>query len=439
MACLNVLRLLAFTFLYVHLGYINEALATEGKHWALLVAGSNTWGNYRHQADICHAYQVLHKNGIPDENIVVMTYDDIAYNEQNPTPGTIINKVGGPNVYKGVVKDYTRKEVTPEKFLRILKGEKSLMREFGSGKVIDSGPDDHVFVYFSDHGAPGLVAFPEGELMANDLNDAIHYMHTNKKFKKMVFYIESCESGSMFNTLLPDNIKVYATTASTPNESSYACYFDKKLETYLGDVYSVKWLENSDSSNLRVETLLQQFKIVRRETNTSHVQKYGDMSFENEVLEDFLGGPEKVEQNVLQNQAKIIQPEFDAVPSPDVPIAILEHKLENAKDPETKKLIKDDLEKEIKMRLKIQDTVRQIAEHASQNNLQIQRVIEKAAVPRDYICYKKAIKAFKTFCFNFQEYEYALRHVYVLSNLCEEHVPVERITDAITSVCGTSA
>lgn len=30
------------------------------------------------QADTCHAYQILHKNGIPDENIVVMMYDDIA-------------------------------------------------------------------------------------------------------------------------------------------------------------------------------------------------------------------------------------------------------------------------------------------------------------------------------------------------------------------------
>ena len=34
------------------------------------------------QADTCHAYQILHKNGIPDENIVVMMYDDIANNDQ---------------------------------------------------------------------------------------------------------------------------------------------------------------------------------------------------------------------------------------------------------------------------------------------------------------------------------------------------------------------
>ena len=51
---------------------------SEPRIWALLVAGSNGYYNYRHQADVCHAYQILHKNGVPDERIVVMMYDDIA-------------------------------------------------------------------------------------------------------------------------------------------------------------------------------------------------------------------------------------------------------------------------------------------------------------------------------------------------------------------------
>lgn len=31
---------------------------------AVLVAGSNGFGNYRHQADICHAYHILINNGV---------------------------------------------------------------------------------------------------------------------------------------------------------------------------------------------------------------------------------------------------------------------------------------------------------------------------------------------------------------------------------------
>jgi glycosylphosphatidylinositol transamidase (GPIT) subunit GPI8 len=54
---------------------INSSWAAN---WAVLVAGSSEWVNYRHQADVCHAYQILHKNGIPDSNIIVMMYDDLA-------------------------------------------------------------------------------------------------------------------------------------------------------------------------------------------------------------------------------------------------------------------------------------------------------------------------------------------------------------------------
>ena len=34
------------------------------------------------QADACHAYHVVHSHGIPEENIVMMIYDDIANNPQ---------------------------------------------------------------------------------------------------------------------------------------------------------------------------------------------------------------------------------------------------------------------------------------------------------------------------------------------------------------------
>ena len=56
------------------------------------------------QADICHAYQLLKKNGLRDENIVVFMADDIANNPENPKQGTIINRPGGEDVYAGVPK-----------------------------------------------------------------------------------------------------------------------------------------------------------------------------------------------------------------------------------------------------------------------------------------------------------------------------------------------
>lgn len=82
----------------------NQEESLTGKKWALLVAGSSGYENYRHQADICHAYQILKKGGLKDENIIVFMYDDIAYNVQNPRPGVLINHPNGPDVYYGVPK-----------------------------------------------------------------------------------------------------------------------------------------------------------------------------------------------------------------------------------------------------------------------------------------------------------------------------------------------
>ena len=53
---------------------------------------------------MCHAYQILKRGGLKDENIVVFMYDDIASNELNPRPGIIINHPQGQDVYAGVPK-----------------------------------------------------------------------------------------------------------------------------------------------------------------------------------------------------------------------------------------------------------------------------------------------------------------------------------------------
>lgn len=53
---------------------------------------------------MCHAYQLLRKGGIKEENIVVFMYDDIASNVLNPRPGVLINHPQGQDVYAGVPK-----------------------------------------------------------------------------------------------------------------------------------------------------------------------------------------------------------------------------------------------------------------------------------------------------------------------------------------------
>eukprot|EP00927_Polykrikos_kofoidii_P054253 TRINITY_DN486_c0_g1_i12.p1 TRINITY_DN486_c0_g1~~TRINITY_DN486_c0_g1_i12.p1 ORF type:complete len:470 (+),score=79.55 TRINITY_DN486_c0_g1_i12:54-1412(+) len=271
---------------------LNIIRLTEGaEKWAVIVAGSNGYSNYRHQADACHAVQIVKAKGIPEDNIITMMYDDIADNQENPFPGKLFNRPdpNGPgiDVYSGCHIDYKKSSVTPQTFMDVLSGK-------GDGKVLKSKADDHVFVYFADHGAPGLIAFPDEVLHKTNLQDTLKTMHTKSMFKQLVFYLEACESGSMFEGM--DIPGVYAISAANARESSWGTYCGsdarvngKDLNSCLGDLFSVSWMEDSDSHDATKETLQEQFERVRTLTDKSHVLQFGDKSFVDETVGNFIG------------------------------------------------------------------------------------------------------------------------------------------------------
>lgn len=88
-------------------------------------------------------------------------------------------------MYAGVPKDYTGEDVTPENFLKVLQGDAEGLRGVGSGKVLQSGPNDRVFINLVDHGAPGIFGFPKTFLHVDDFINGILSMHNNKQFKEV--------------------------------------------------------------------------------------------------------------------------------------------------------------------------------------------------------------------------------------------------------------
>lgn len=66
-----------------------------------------------------------------------------------------------------------------------------------------------------------------------------------------VIYVEACESGSIFEGLMPEDLNIYVTTASNAEESSWGTYCPgmepsppSEYITCLGDLYSVSWMED---------------------------------------------------------------------------------------------------------------------------------------------------------------------------------------------------
>uniref|UniRef100_A0A170ZQL0 legumain n=1 Tax=Triatoma infestans TaxID=30076 RepID=A0A170ZQL0_TRIIF len=412
--------------------------SNDGKIWVLLVAGSDGYGNYRHQADICHAYQILHSNGIPDENIIVMMVDDIAYNQDNPTPGIIINSPGGEDVYHGVPKDYTGKHVNSKTFLHVLTGNKAGVQGIGSGKVIESGPNDHIFVNFVDHGGPGILCFPDDVLAADDLVGALKNMAQKSQFAKMILYIEACYSGSMFDNLLADDLNIFVTTAADPFESSYACYYDEERDTYLGDVFSVNWMEDMRTESPAVNDLHHQFERVRTRTNTSHVEEYGDLDIGNTKLKDVVGFNMK-NMNSVNSVYELDEPTMDVHDNLHIPKQILLNQLEKYKDGSKRKVLKTKLRSLEKKRSEVDAVVEKIINNLldlDEDAKEYIRVGKHSLNEQNFPCYKKLFTLFSNKCFNIPKNPYVRIHLQKFINMCDvPSLGVEKAMEAIESVC----
>jgi len=398
---------------------------TWAADWAVLLAGSRTWGNYRHQSDTCHSYQIVNKFGIPDERVIVMQYDDLAKDPSNPFPGQIFNKptaagTPGVDVYKGCKKDYTGAAVTPDMFVAVLTGDAS---KTGGRPVLKSGPNDRVFVFFTDHGGTGIIAFPDGSLMSSQtLIGAINQMYASKMYSHLVFYMEACESGSMFEGLIRPNIGVYVTTASNAVESSWGTYCPpddmvdgKSMNSCLGDLYSINWMENADAQGPS-ETLQAQFLDVRTKTTQSHVMQYGDLSWTSEPIGNYLGG---------QNATSPFKPQVvkstgssSNVKSADIPMHLAYYKYLRAEstDFEGRMALAKELQQQIARRIAVDNLFRDLA--SSVNNKDAFVLKAKTPVMCDDRCCTKLNNAFAARCGGWDDY--ALQYHRVVVNLCAD-------------------
>jgi len=335
------------------------------------------------------------------------------------------------------VKDYVCASVRPDIFLQVLQGEK-VDGIFGSGKTLLSGPNDNVFVYFTDHGAKGLVAFGESVLKATELNKAIKNMYDSKKYKKMVFYVEACESGSMFKNLLPSNLNVFATTASNATTSSFACYFDESRKTFLADVYSIKWMQDSDKNNIEKETLEQQYRVVKKETNTSTVCEFGDMSMGKMTVGTFQGTKPTIS---ISDDSDKFPPSWkscgaSAVSGPEVPVAILQKKIEMAEDEAEADLARDQLQSLLNNRKFMENVVEQVITTVTAGDDSLTNIVFTDNVElTKFDCYYAAVDLFHERCFNLGKNDYALRMLNPFVNLCERGIDSDIITKAIRDGC----
>ncbi|XP_030873379.1 legumain [Leptonychotes weddellii] len=376
----------------------------------------------------------------------------------NPTPGIVINRPNGSDVYAGVLKDYTgevRGAGLEAAWSVSIPGMALPSFLHFQGQNLTRLVSGHCFMFLVRFvlEESASVAFPAeisprskskrslrmGEESGQSQTDIPVRSVPGQGVRspvsfasQMVFYIEACESGSMMRHL-PADINVYATTAANPTESSYACYYDEKRSTYLGDWYSVNWMEDSDVEDLTKETLHKQYQLVKSHTNTSHVMQYGNKSISTMKVMQFQGMKHKASSPISLPPVK----HLDLTPSPEVPLAILKRKLMSTNDLQESRKLVEQIQRHLDVRHVIQKSVQKMVSLLASSDAEAEGLLSRRAELSAHACYRAAVSHFRSHCFNWHSstFEHALRHLYVLVNLCEQPYPIDRIQLAMDKVC----
>ena len=212
--------------------------------WAYIAAFSSGWKNYRHQADALNIYQILRKQGVNDDHIVLMLADDLADDPRNPEPGVVRSVAAGPNLNVDVQLDYRLDDTTTnEQVLGILSGQ------IGSDtpEVVASTESDDVLVFWVGHGGDRgvLVGGTTAEaatsgngsfISPDDLGLAVQTMAEANRYRRLLMVLESCHAGTMGTRFFAPNAMLM--TGAGAKENSLGFNYDLEHQIWRADAFA---------------------------------------------------------------------------------------------------------------------------------------------------------------------------------------------------------
>ncbi|KJE96721.1 GPI-anchor transamidase, partial [Capsaspora owczarzaki ATCC 30864] len=227
--------------------FLNErAAAGHTNNWAVLVATSKYWFNYRHTANTLAMYRSVKRLGIPDSNIILMLADDMACNTRNPFPGTVFHNTKREiNVYgENIEVDYRGSEVTVENFLRVLTGR--FPEHVPRSKRLLSDDRSNILVYMTGHGGDEFLKFQDSEeISSRDIADAFEQMWQKRRYNEIMFVIDTCQANTMYSTFYSPHILACGSAAL--GETSYSHHADPVLGVAVVDRFTYHALEFLES------------------------------------------------------------------------------------------------------------------------------------------------------------------------------------------------
>lgn len=251
--------------------------------WAVVIGTSDKWSDYRHQADALAMYQLLKRHGYDDEHIILIIEDNIAYHPRNIYPGVVKVRTDGENLYNDVAVDYKISDITISDLGKILMGESSEKLPH----VIASGKNDNIIVFWCGHGNYDALAWgSKANVYGSQINNILREMNEGQKYRKILFSMDACFSGSIGEACegIPGILFI---TSANALETSKADIKDPEMGIWLSNGFTRAFQETiDDNPDISIRDLY--YKLARQ-TVGSHatvynIESYGSV-FKNSMLE----------------------------------------------------------------------------------------------------------------------------------------------------------
>lgn len=253
--------------------------------YAVVVGASDTWINYRHQADALAFYQLLKSNGYDDDHIILIMEDNIANNPLNKRPGEVRVTLDGENLYHDVDVDYHLSDISVSDLKDIMSGKKTDRLS----RVIQPTASDNIIMFWCGHGASHTLMWGgHTSVYGSDMSRLISNLQQEGRFRKFMFVLDACYSGTIGEACegIPGTLVF---TAAHAFESSKADIYDNTLNVWLSNGFT-RTFRDEVTANPDITLRELYYKTVRG-TKGSHPRIYNASNYGNmyrESLREFL-------------------------------------------------------------------------------------------------------------------------------------------------------
>ncbi|EKF31295.1 GPI-anchor transamidase subunit 8 [Trypanosoma cruzi marinkellei] len=200
---------------------------TKTNLWAVILSSSRYFFNIRHTSNALTIYHLCRKHGIDDDHIILLVGDSYACDPRNPYPAAIYSTVSDPdriNLYGCSVEiDYAGYDVDVRRFLGVLQGRYDAYTP--SSRRLNTDENSHILIYAAGHAAEGFFKFQDSEFLSSmDIADTLMMMWEQRRYRKVVFMLDTCRALSMCLEIKAPN--VICLTSSDASLESFSHHYD---------------------------------------------------------------------------------------------------------------------------------------------------------------------------------------------------------------------